>query len=118
MLFSMEIIIRLVLSSVAVFVTAYILPGVHVDGLVTILAVAVVLGAINAVIKPIITIITLPLTIVTLGIFYLVINAAMVLLAAAVVPEFKVDGFWWALAFSIVLSLVSSVLNRIQRPAE
>src|SRR4030042_1950580 len=97
-----------IVYSLAILVAAYLLPGVHVAGFLTALAVAVVLGIINAVIKPILVILTLPINILTLGLFTLVINAALVLLTGKLVTGFKVDGFWWALAFSLVLWLPTS----------
>lgn len=99
-----------IVYAVAIAISAYLLPGIHVDGPLAVLITALVLGIINAVLKPILQLLTLPLTILTLGLFSLVINALMVLLAAAIVPGFNVDGFWWALIFAIVLSLISGVL--------
>lgn len=109
----MRLLIRLLISTLAVALSAYVLPGVTVDGPVAALVVAVVLGVINVLLKPILVLLTLPVTIVTLGLFLFVINALMVLLAAAIVPGFHVDGFWWALLFSLVLSLVGSVLDAL-----
>ncbi len=94
------------ISALAIFVTALILPGIRV-GVVSALVTAVVLGLLNAFIKPIIVILTLPVNIVTLGLFTFVINAVIILLAGAIVPGFQVSGFWSALLFSIVLSFVS-----------
>jgi putative membrane protein len=107
----MGILINLLVSAVAVFASAYILPGVHVTDFLTAIIVAIILAVVNAVLKPILVILTLPITIVTLGLFYLVINALMILLVAAIVPGFKVDGFLWAIIYSLVLSIVSSVLQ-------
>lgn len=102
--------LQLILNTLAVMVAAYVLPGVKVDGFVTAAVVAVVLGLVNAVVKPILVVLTLPVTIVTLGLFLFVINALMVLLVAKLVPGFAVAGFWWALLFSFVVSLVGSFL--------
>ena len=109
----MQILINLLVSTIAVIASAYILPGVHVESFFTAVVVAIVLGVINAFIKPVLVILTLPVTVVTLGLFLLIINALIILLVSAVVPGFKVDGFWWALIYSIVLSLVSTVLFAI-----
>lgn len=109
----MNILINLILATLAVGLTAYLLPGVTVDNWVTALVVAVVLGIINALVKPLLVLLTLPITIVTLGLFLFVINALLVMLAAAIVPGFQVDGFLWALIFSLILSLVSSVFGSI-----
>ena len=90
-----------------------LLSGVNAPDLKTGLLVAVVLGVLNAVVRPLLILLTLPVTVVTLGLFVLVINAAMVLLAARIVPGFTVDGFWWALAFSLVMWAVQGVLLAI-----
>ncbi len=100
-------------SAVAVFLSAYILPGVSLDGFTTALVLAVVLAAINIVLRPIIIILTLPLTVLTLGLFALVINALLIMLASFIVPGFVVSGFWWALAFSLILSVVNTVFYRM-----
>ena len=106
----MGILIHLFISGIAVFLTAYLLPGVKVDSFLSALLVAIVLGVVNAVIKPILKVLTFPITLLTLGLFSLVINALMIMLTDALVKGFQVDGFWWAVLFSIVLSIISSVL--------
>lgn len=111
----MFILINWLISALAIVVTAYVLPGVHITNFTTALVVAVVLGIINAFIKPILIILTLPITILTLGLFTLVINALMIIITANLVSGFKVDGFLWALLFSIVLSIVSSFLHRLEK---
>lgn len=108
----MELLVRILLSTVAVFVTAYILPGIRLEGgWTTALIVAIVLGLVNAFIRPILLVLTLPINILTLGLFTLVIMALMVLLVSAIVPGFAVDSFWWALAFALVLSLLNGLLG-------
>ncbi|HEX6977090.1 MAG TPA: phage holin family protein [Patescibacteria group bacterium] len=107
---NLQILINLILSGVAVFISAYILPGIKVDGFVTALIVAVLLAVVNTFIKPLVSLLTLPINILSLGLFSLVINALMIMLVAAIVPGFKVDGILWALVFGIVLSLISSVI--------
>ncbi len=109
----MGILINWLVSGFAILVTAYILPGVHVESFISALVAAVVLGVINAFIKPILLILTLPINILTLGLFTFVINALVIILTANLVPGFKVDGFWWALIFSIVLSLINSFLHKL-----
>lgn len=107
----MDILIRLVISTLAVFVAAYILPGIRLEsGFTTALIVAVVLGLVNAFIRPILLILTIPLNILTLGLFTFVIMALMVLLVSAIVPGFTVDGFWWAMAFALVFSLINAII--------
>ena len=99
------------MNGLAVFLTAYLLPGVKVDGIFTAIIVAIVLGIVNFIVKPILHLLTLPITILTLGLFSFVINALMILLVDYLVPGFHVDNFWAALLFSLVLSLVSSLLH-------
>lgn len=109
----MKIIIRILLSTIAVLVADLLLSGVHAVDLKTGLLVAIVLGLLNAVVRPILVLLTLPVTVLTLGLFVLVINAAMVLLAARIVPGFTVNGFWWALAFSVVMWAVQGILLKL-----
>lgn len=110
----MKILLNLLLSGIAVFITAYLLPGVDVDSFVTALIVAVVLGVLNAFLKPILLLLTLPINLLTLGLFTFVINVALVLLATVVVPGFVVSGILWALAFSLVLSLVNAFFGLLK----
>lgn len=110
-----QIILTVLLSSIAVFIAANILPGVHLAGFGTAVLVAIVLGVVNAFIRPILLILTLPINILTLGLFTFVIIALLVLLVTAIVPGFTVDGFWWALAFALVLWLVNSFLYSLGR---
>lgn len=110
----MTILINWAVSALAIGVSAYLLPGVHVDGIVTALVLAIVLGVINAFIKPIFIVLTFPITVVTLGLFALIVNALFILVAAQIVPGFTVDGFWWALLYSIILSLVNSFLHSLR----
>lgn len=101
-------------NTLAVIVTAYVLPGVEVGSIWVAFVVAVLLGIVNTILKPILVFLTLPINIVTLGLFTLVINAILVLLVGNLVPGFMVSGFWSALAFSVVLSLVNSILHRFE----
>lgn len=109
----MGVIISLIINTIAVFATAYILPGVTVDGVFAAFMTAIFLGVINTFLKPILQIIALPITILTLGLFALVINALLILLATTIVPGFHVDGFWTAFFFSIVLSMVNFFLGSL-----
>ncbi len=102
----MKLFFHWLVAAIAIGVAAYLVPGVAVTLGGAIIA-AVVLGALNLLIRPLIFILTLPLTIVTLGLFSFVINALLVLLAALVVPGFAVAGFWSALLFAVVLSIVN-----------
>lgn len=111
----MSLLINWLLSGLAIVITAYLLPGVQLSGLKAALLAALALGLINALIKPVLSLLALPLTILTLGLFSLVINALLILLAAKLVPGFHVQGFWWALAFSLVLALVNWVLSTFKQ---
>ena len=110
----MKTLIHFVVSALAIMVTAYILPGVSVNGLFAAFVLAVILGAINTFLRPVLIMLTLPLTIITLGLFVLVINALLVLLASYIVPGFIVASFWWAFLFSIVLTFVSFILQMFE----
>ena len=107
----MKLLIRLFLSAIAVMLASYLLPGVTTEGFLVAILVAAVLGLLNAVIKPVLIILTIPITIVTLGLFLLVINALIILLADSLVPGFEVNGFWWALIFSFLLTLLNTILG-------
>jgi putative membrane protein len=104
-------IIRLILSALAVFICATVLPGAHVDGFLIAIVVAGVLAILNVLVKPILVILTIPITFLTLGLFLLVINTILILLVDWLVPGFTVDGFWWALLFSILLSMVNAIFG-------
>jgi putative membrane protein len=104
-------ILRFLLSGLAVLLTGYLLPGVYVQHFGYALLVAIVLSIVNVLVKPLLVIFTIPITILTLGLFLLVINALMIMLVDALTPGFKVDGFWWALAFSLILSLINGIFG-------
>jgi len=89
------------------------LPGITITGVVAALVLAVVLGVINAFIKPILVALTMPLTVLTLGLFSLVLNTLLIMLAAAVVPGVDIANFWWALLFGIVLGLITGFFKKI-----
>lgn len=98
-----------------VVIAAYIVPGVSVSNWLVVLIVAVLLGAVNFFLRPVLIILTLPITLVTLGLFLFVINTLMVLLVAFLVPGFSVAGFWSALLFSLVVSILGMFFNRLNR---
>jgi len=110
----MSILLNWLISALVILVAAYLLPGIHVASFTTALVVAIVLGILNICIKPILFILTLPVTILTLGLFTFVINAFLIILASMLVPGFRVDGFWWALLFSIVISLISGFVKSFE----
>jgi putative membrane protein len=101
------------ISAASLLIVAYLFPGIEVRGFGTALVAPVVIGLINATIGFIMKIFTLPLTIITLGIFWLVINALMLQLAAALVPGFFIASFWSAFFGAIVLSIVSTILSAL-----
>ncbi len=109
----MGFLIRLLVSALAAMLTAYLLPGVKIDNFITALILALVLAVLNLLVKPVLVILTLPATILTLGLFLLVINAIIILLAARLVSGFRVDGFFWALIFSIVMTVINSIMHGI-----
>jgi putative membrane protein len=108
----MNIVLRIIISAVVAFGLSYILNGVHIQSFVTALILAIVLGLLNVIVKPILIILTLPITLFTFGLFLFVINALIILLAAKFVNGFRVDGFWWALLFSLLLSILTSFFYR------
>ncbi len=106
----MKLILRILLSALAVVILSKILPHVSVDNYFTAIIVAIVLSLLNFIVKPILIILTLPVTIVTFGLFLLIINAIIILLADNLIGGFNVDGIWWALLFSLLLSFLQSIL--------
>jgi putative membrane protein len=99
-----------IVSALAIGVAAYLIPNVMIT-IPGALILAIVLGALNLLLKPLLIILTLPINILTLGLFTFVINAALVMLAALVVPGFDVAGFWSALLFAVVLMIVNWVFH-------
>ncbi len=110
----MNLIVRFLLNGLAVFLTAYLLPGVEVSGFGAALIVAFVLAVANVIVKPILILLTIPITVITLGLFLLVINALIILFVDFLVGGFQVGGFWWALIFSLILSLFNSLFNDLR----
>lgn len=107
----MDFIINLLITAAVVMFTAWILPGIQIKNYWSAIVVAIILALLNIFVKPVMVFLTIPFTIITFGLFLLVINALIILLAGAIVSGFKVMGFWWALAFSIVISLISYILG-------
>ncbi len=116
----MRFIIQLIISTLAVLISSFLLPGVEVqdNNIFTAIIVAAVLAFLNAVVKPIMIVLTIPVTFFTFGLFLLVINALMIILASKLVDGFRVDGFWWALLFSFILSIVTSILENVKKRDE
>ena len=109
----MRFLARLLLNGVAIILAAYVLPGLHVDGYVPALVAGIILGLVNAIVRPVLFLLTLPLTLLTLGLFIFVLNAICLALTALIVPGFRVDGFGWALLGALLVSVVSWILNGI-----
>jgi putative membrane protein len=113
----MKFILKIIISTFAVIITAWFLPGVSIIGVndadrfLTALMVATVLAFLNTVVKPVLTFLTIPITVLTLGLFYLVLNGLIIILADKLVKGFFVNGFFAALLFSIILSIVTGILE-------
>jgi putative membrane protein len=111
------ILTRWLIITVAILVASAILPGIHVESLLTAIVAAAILGVINTFLRPVLLILTLPLTILTLGVFAFILNALMLLLVAYFVPGFEIEGFLWAFLGSLIISIVNWIVNRfINRP--
>ncbi|MCE9628834.1 MAG: phage holin family protein [Candidatus Vogelbacteria bacterium] len=111
----MKIFTNWLISALAIVVTAYVLQGVSVANFWVALVLVVVLGVINVFVRPVLLILTLPINLITLGLFTFVLNALLIMFAGVIVPGFTVTNFWWALAFSLVLSLVNVFLGRLAK---
>lgn len=107
---NMKLVIRILATAFIVVALSKFLPGSYIDNYFTGIWVAIVLALINVFIKPLLVILTLPVTVLTFGLFLLVINALLILLSSELVSGFHIDGFWWALLFSLLLSFFQSVL--------
>ena len=109
----MRIIIKLLINALALFLTAWIVPGIQISSFWTAIIAAIVLAVINVIIRPIMLIITLPINIITLGLFTFFINALMLLLASDIVPGFFISGFLSAILGAIILTIISTVLHSL-----
>src|SRR5690606_41365305 len=109
----MKMIIKLLLTAVAVVILANVLPGISVDGYVTAIIVAVVLALLDFLVKPILVLLTLPATILALGLFLLVINAIVIVIVDYLVQGFAAEHFWWAVIFSLLLTILHSIFNAL-----
>jgi len=111
----MKFIIKLLFAAIAVILTSYLLPGVEVNTFLTAIILAAVLALLNATLKPLLVVLTIPITVLSLGLFLLVINALIILFADWLIPGFEVANFWWALAFSLILSIIVSVFDSLTK---
>ena len=107
----MGFLIRVLVNALAIFLAAAVVPGMDIDGVISALVAGLILGVINALVRPILLLLTLPLTLVTLGLFLFVLNAICLWLTSVVVPGFSVHGFWAALLGAFLVSAVSWLLN-------
>lgn len=115
---NMQILVRWLISALVILTSAYILPGVHILDFVTALVIAVVLGVVNAIVRPVLIILTLPITIITFGLFLLIINALLVMLTTYIVPGFRVDSFWWALLFGVIVAIFNAVVSLLYKSSK
>src|SRR5687767_4352387 len=102
---------RLLITAIVAFALSYMLSGVIIDSLWQAIVLALLLGLLNAIVKPILIILTFPITIITFGLFLLIINALIILLADKILNGFQVKNFWWALLFGLLLSIITSVIT-------
>ena len=109
----MGLLIRILVNTLAIAITAYLVPGITVRNLTAALIAGLVLGIINAVVRPVLVILTFPLTVITLGLFLLVLNAFCLWLASRIVPGFEVMGFGAAFIGALIVSVVSWILTRL-----
>lgn len=106
----MSLIANLLISALAVYLTAWVLPGVSVKSFWSAIGIALVIAVLNVLVKPLLVLLTIPVTALTLGLFLFVIDALIILLAGKMLSGFQVDGFWWALLFSVIVSVVTNLL--------
>ena len=109
----MSLIVTLLISALAVYFTAWLLPGITVKSYGAAVGVALVIAVLNVLVKPLLVLLTIPVTALTLGLFLLVIDAIIVLLAGKLLSGFQVGGFWWALLFSVIVSVVTNLLYNL-----
>ncbi len=107
----MRFLIRMLISTIAIMVTSYLLPGVTLDSFAAALATALLIALLNTLVKPVLIILTIPVTLITFGLFLLVINASIIMMASNLLKGFHVDGFWYALFFSVILSVITTVME-------
>jgi|AP95_1055475.scaffolds.fasta_scaffold112820_1 putative membrane protein len=106
---------NLLINTLSIFAVSYVLSGIQIDSLLIALVLAVVMAVLNVTLKPLLVLITIPLTIVTFGLFLLVVNVLVLYAADALIGGFTIAGFWWALAFSLLVTLVNSILFGLEK---
>ncbi|MDY0216394.1 MAG: phage holin family protein [Bacteroidales bacterium] len=107
----MNLLAKLAIQSISIFVAAMLLPGVHVSSYLTAIWIAIVIALLNVFIRPLLIIFTIPITIFTFGLFLLVINAIIIYLAASMIKGFNVDDLWWAFLLSVIVSLLNYLME-------
>ena len=107
----MALILKWLIMTASVMIAAYVIPGITVRSFFSALWVALFLGIVNMLLRPFLILITLPINILTLGLFTFVINGVIILLASSIVKGFQVSGFWIAVLFSIMLSIINYLMN-------
>jgi putative membrane protein len=107
---------QLIITSIAAYITTWLLPGVELDGYLSAIILAALLGFLNGFVKPLLIILTIPFTLLTFGLFLIVINALIILIADYLMDGFHVNGFWQAFFFSFILTLIVSILENLLRP--
>lgn len=108
----MFLLVNWLINAVVIFAMAYIIPGVGIENFWVAVIVAVVIGFLSALLKPLLILLTLPINILTLGLFTLVINAGIVMLADYLIPGFAIASFWWAILFALVLSIANGLVGQ------
>jgi putative membrane protein len=111
----MKFVARIAMMSLAAILSAHFLPGIEMEDFTTAVIFALIFSFLNTFLKPILILFTLPITVVTLGLFLLVINALIIMLADRLIEGLYVSGFWWALAFSLLMSFIMSIFNAIDK---
>ena len=109
----MKPVLKLLITSLTIIIAAYFIPGVKIASFWTAIVVALVMGIVNTIIKPVVLFFTLPLTVLTLGLFTFVVNGLMILLVAYFVPDFQVSSFFTAVVFSIAVTVINWVLTKL-----
>ncbi len=108
----MKFVFKIIITSFAIVISSYLLSdGIHISNYTTAVIVAIVLSLLNIFLKPLLVLLTIPATVFSFGFFLLVLNAFIILIASSLVDGFIVDSFWWAFIFSIILSIVSFLLE-------
>lgn len=110
----MKLVIRILANAAAILIAAKFIPGFIFDGtLVDLLIAGIIIGIVNAIIKPVVAFISLPVIFLTLGLFYIILNVALLLLAARFIPHLAIHGFWAAFWGVIIISLINSLVSHL-----